>query len=435
MPVEAMVEIANRTGAEPWFNMPVNASDDYVRGFAIYVRDHLRPDLKVHVELSNEVWNWVFPQSRYAQARARALFGPDSNWLEWYGVRAAQIGTLWKSVFRQPPTGNSGAGRVAMVFGTQFGWKGLEANGLDTKDWRDDQGRPLRAGDYFDEYAITGYYGGVMSADEDYATVRGWWRDPDGGFDRAIAALRGRIENFNAPLYRYHAQVARRYRLRLVSYESGFGEVTPPSHQDDQAYTDFLIKLQRRPEIRVLENENYRAFQSAGGSLFLNFGIVGMPSKWGSWSALETLQQTTSPRYEAMRQWAVANPPWRTGRGPAVAYAHARVFVGNDRGQTIEGTAHGYDVLIGGKGDDRFIPRGGNGTRMEGGGGRDTLVLAGQREAYRFDVAADGAIRVSGPDGAELVSGVSLVRFGNKPPRSIASLIPTTGTGSVSAAR
>lgn len=308
IPVEIMVDLANQNNADPWFNMPINASNDYIRGFATYVHTHLNPNLRVHVELSNEVWNWTFPQAHYAQAKALAAFGPDANWLEWYGMRAAQMAVVWKSVFGEPSIAAGRPGRVHIVFGTQFAWKGLEENGLDTPHWHDIEGHARHASAYFDEYAITGYYGGVMSNDDDYDHVRAWWHDPDGGFGSAIAALRHRISDFNAPLYRYHADVARRYRLSLITYEGGFGEVTPPSHQNDQAYTDFLAKLQRRPEIKGLEEENYRAFQSAGGSLFMNYGIIGTPGKWGNWSALESVRQTSSPRYDAMRQWAAANP-------------------------------------------------------------------------------------------------------------------------------
>lgn len=306
VPVELLVEIANRTGAEPWFTMPINASDDYVRGFATYVRDHLRPELKMHVELSNEVWNWSFPQAHYAEARAHALFGPDAKWLEWYGMRAAQVGAIWKTVFGEPPTRAAKPGRVAMVFGTQFAWKGLEAYGLDTERWRDAQGHMLHPADYFDEYAVAGYYDGIMNTDEAYETVRGWWRDADGGYGRAVAALKARIAQVNAPTYLYHGEQARRHGLRLVTYEAGYGEFTPPSHRDDQAYTDFLAKLQRRPEFRALETQNYRAFQTAGGALFMNYGIIGTPSKWGNWSALESVRQTSSPRYDAMRAWNAA---------------------------------------------------------------------------------------------------------------------------------
>ncbi len=310
LPVEALVELANRTGAEPWFNMPTNASDDYVRGFATYVRDNLRRDRRIHVEFSNEVWNFVFPQSRYAAARAVDELGPDVKWMEWYGKRAAQVGMIWNRVFGEPVKRGAGAdpGRVLVVYNTQFGWKGLEQLGLDTEHWRDAKGAHIRASDYFDEYAITGYYDGTMNTDASVKTVTGWWRDPDGGYGRAIAALHERIATFNAPYYVYHAGQAGKRGLRLVSYESGFGEYTPISQHNNQAYTDFLAKLQRRPEFHGLEMANYTAFKNAGGSLYMNFGIISTPGKWGNWSALETVHQQSSPRYRALTDWIAANP-------------------------------------------------------------------------------------------------------------------------------
>jgi hypothetical protein len=423
VPVEVMVELANRAGAEPWFTMPINASDDYVRGFASYVRANLRPDLKIHVELSNEVWNWIFPQARYARARARATFGPEGQGLEWYGMRAAQVGMIWKRIFGEPERRASQPGRVAMVFGTQFAWRGLEVTGLETRHWRDSNGKPIRAADYFDEYAITGYYDGTMNVDEAVPTVQNWWKDADGGYARAIAALQRRISDFNAPLYRYHAAQARAHGLRLVSYESGFGEYTPVSQHDNQAYTDFLAKLQRRPEFTALENANYNAFAAAGGSLFMNFGIIGTPSKWGSWSALESVHQTSSPRYSALMAWQEAHPPSPT-RGPAVAFANARIAIGGARGATFTGTAHGYDVLVGGSGDDRFIVGTGSGSRIEGGGGNDTLFLPAKRNAYRFNnEPSQGRVRVVGPSGALIVSGISSVCFADGAPIALARLM------------
>jgi hypothetical protein len=38
----------------------------------------------------------------------------------------------------------------------------------------------------------------------------------------------------------------------------------------------------------------------------MNYGIIGTPSKWGNWSALESVRQTSSPRYDAMRAWNAA---------------------------------------------------------------------------------------------------------------------------------
>jgi hypothetical protein len=300
VPVEAMVELANKTGEDPWFNMPVNAGDDYVRGFATYVRSHLNPALKVHVEFSNEVWNWAFVQSKYAEARAREAFGANGNWMEWYGMRAAEVGSIWKSVFHEPLTGHAGRGRVRVVYNTQLHYRGLEKPGLETPDWKDPRGQHRRAADYFDEYAVAGYYGGHLSEDRNAAKVIASWNEPDGGFSQALTAIGTMISTELPDLYGYHGDRAREYGLDLVTYESGFGEQTPQSQMGNQAYTNFLIALQRRPEIYRLEMANFDAFRKAGGKLFMNYEVVGKPSKYGSWSALESLDQPDSPRYRAL---------------------------------------------------------------------------------------------------------------------------------------
>ena len=315
VPVEALVELANRAGSDVWFNMPTNASDDYVRGFASYVHDHLRPDLKIHVEYSNEVWNWGFLQSGYADAHAKEAFGADGNWMEWYGMRAAQIGQIWHQTFGEPATGSDTPGRVSMVYNTQFAWKGLEEYGLETEHWTDANGNHIRAADYFNEYAVTGYYGDLMSDDAEVAKIKSWWSDPDGGYGKAIAELKDVVSNYNAPLYSYHAGAAQQYGLKLVTYESGFGVVAPDSERENEAYTDFLIKLQSHPEIYNIEMQNYAAFENAGGSLYMNYLLIGSPSKFGSWGALESVTQDNSPRYQALMDMnASAEPLHESGR-------------------------------------------------------------------------------------------------------------------------
>jgi hypothetical protein len=45
--LEHMIQLSNTLGSNPWFCMPHQANDDYIRNFAIMVRDTLRPDVKV----------------------------------------------------------------------------------------------------------------------------------------------------------------------------------------------------------------------------------------------------------------------------------------------------------------------------------------------------------------------------------------------------
>lgn len=59
-PIEDMIDIANRIGANAWFNIPHAADDDYIQKYAELVKKNLRPDLKVYVEYSNEVWHQGF---------------------------------------------------------------------------------------------------------------------------------------------------------------------------------------------------------------------------------------------------------------------------------------------------------------------------------------------------------------------------------------
>jgi hypothetical protein len=73
VPLEVMVQLANTLEVDAWFNMPHQASDDYVRNFATYVRDNLNPDLKVYIEYSNETWNSQFTQAQYVIEQGTAL--------------------------------------------------------------------------------------------------------------------------------------------------------------------------------------------------------------------------------------------------------------------------------------------------------------------------------------------------------------------------
>ncbi len=102
----------------------------------------------------------------------------------------------------------------------------------------------------------------------------------------------------------------------LTTYESGYGEAAP---NETPEYRKFLEDVQRQPDIYDIEMANYQNFKDAGGGLFMNFGIIGAPAKWGSWSALESLYDDTSPRYQALTDWNATVAPWyETGRDPSV---------------------------------------------------------------------------------------------------------------------
>ena len=121
--VEYMVQLANDLDADPWFNMPHLADDTFVRKFATYVRDHLEPGRKVHVEWANEVWNfgWGFEPSQWIaeQTKLPANAGLDPDLAHWQiaGREAKRDLDIWSDVF---------AGRTDRLVRVAAGWAAVD---------------------------------------------------------------------------------------------------------------------------------------------------------------------------------------------------------------------------------------------------------------------------------------------------------------------
>jgi len=77
---EYVIEFSNQTGIDPWINIPVHASDDYIKKLAQLFADNLNPERKVYTEYGNENWNYggpYKPQAEWVRNRARRESGPD----------------------------------------------------------------------------------------------------------------------------------------------------------------------------------------------------------------------------------------------------------------------------------------------------------------------------------------------------------------------
>ena len=300
MPVEVMVELANEAGVNMWVNMPTNASDDYIRYYAAYVRDHLRPDLTVHVEYSNEVWNFGFVQATYAYAKAKqelanGVPGADGVWLTWYGKRTAQIGIIWKEVFGEPLKSDGNPGRVRMVFGTQFEYKGIEGYGLNAT-WIDSAGTKRNAVDYFDEYAIAPYvytYDDYEKSDHD-DQVRALMATPDRGHSVIAASIIKKIQQDFTKIYAYHAGMAGAHKLKLVAYEGGAGSMPQTNSQEMNSYWS---EITYSPEIADVHRANLKAFRDAGGELFNYYNLMD----YYPYAALLSVKDTSAVPYQTLR--------------------------------------------------------------------------------------------------------------------------------------
>lgn len=287
--LEYMIDLANLLNADPWFNMPHQVSDDFVRQFAQVVKDRLNPNLKAYIEYSNEVWNRQFQQSRYAAQQGLAL-GLSKNSFEaqlrYQTKRSLEIFSLWEQVF-------GSASRLVRVLSTQA------ANTWTTTTVLDWNNAKQKA----DVVAIAPYFCGIagrgdvtavlaMTVDQllDFCsneittTVKGW-------MDSQQAAISSR-------------------GISMVTYEGGQHLVGVGPNQNNQQLSDLFISANRHPRMKDLYLTYLNQWKAAGGKMSVNFTSVSLPSKGGSFGTLEYQDQdpATAPKYQALMEFIAANP-------------------------------------------------------------------------------------------------------------------------------
>ncbi len=306
VPVEVMVTLANELGKDPWFNMPHLADDAYLRHFSAYVAANLDPSLTAYVEYSNEVWNWQFEQTRWADAMAQARWGAGESGHQYYALRAAQMAVIWREIFADAPE------RLVTVISSQTGWLGLEQDVLDAPLVRS-EGLPAPF-EAFDAYAITGYFGGIIGTDARADLVDGWLdkSHAQGGFDHATrmaaqelwdGSISGdpadTLADLSDRVWPYHAKVAQDYGLDLIMYEGGTHIVGIGPRVDDERLGAFFQHLNYTPEMGALYTALLSRWRAVGGQMFNAYADVYAPTKWGSWGALRHLDDE-NPRMDAL---------------------------------------------------------------------------------------------------------------------------------------
>lgn len=417
-PLDVMLRLAAEIGADPWFNMPHKADDDFVRRFAQEVKSGLVPGRVAYVEYSNEVWNFAFPQSHWAAEQAVALWGESGDgWVRYAGKRAAEVSAIWTEVF-----GETDRDRLVRVIATQTGWPGLEVSLL--REVED-------PGASFDAYGITGYFGHMPGMDEMAPTVRSWLMESaalagqmadqqglngtareafmrDHGYDLALSRMIAHIRqedlaNLLQVTIPSHARAAAEHDLDLIMYEGGSHLVGHGASQLDEALTEFFSFANYAPEMAGLYDTLISGFTRAGGSLVNVFVDVSAPSKWGSWGTWRYLGDI-NPRAKRLMRWNATG----SGKGD---YRQGVTAFGTKGDDVMSGTVLG-DYLVGLEGNDVFVVSGPD--RIHGGAGYDRVILSGAREAYEVTLD-DGNVTAKGIEGTVILREVEELIFDNAP--------------------
>lgn len=296
VPLEWMIDLCNRQGINPWFNMPWGADENYIRQFAKMTREKLDPTLHVYIELSNEVWNSGFPQTRAAQEKAKELGIPplERPWeggAKFYARRSVEMFKIWEQEF-------GGKERLVRVLAWQA------ANPW----WSENIVLPFEdAYKNADALAIAPYFGampypkGNPSSDE----MATW----------SVEKILDHTEQTSLPeAVKYMEQgkkIADKFGLRLVCYEGGQHLVGTGGGENNEELTKKFHAVNRHPRMGELYSKYLDGWnQIGGGDLMCLYNSVGTWSKWGSWGLAENYLQTPNdaPKLRATLDWLAKNP-------------------------------------------------------------------------------------------------------------------------------
>lgn len=295
VPVEVMVELANRVGAHAWFSLPHPADDDYMAQYARLVRQLLRTDLKAYVEYSNEVWNGQFAQAKYAQNQGLAL-GLSSNafqaQLYFYSKRSVEMFDIWATEFGDPA-------RLVRVMSAQAASSWTSTQVLDY------QGAKLKT----DALAVAPYFGSYLGAPGEQARVQALTLDQLFAELDSVAIPQA-VGWMNAQQYEASAR-----GVPLIAYEGGQHLAGYWGVENDAAVNVLFDAANRDPRMGTLYQKYLQAWKATGATLFVHFVNCAGYSKWGRWGSLEFLEQPRSlaPKFDALQTFIEQNPAWWGG--------------------------------------------------------------------------------------------------------------------------
>lgn len=449
VPLEVLVDLANQVGADPWFNIPHGATDEFVREFAEYVRDNLDPGLVAHFEYSNEVWNGTFEQNSYADLQGAELFADDNDpfpALTFYGYRSAEVLDIVNGVY-----GEEAGARVHGILGTQTANIGVLDQALIGVQRYIDRVNPSETVDsLFDSVAVTGYFGSIIPADPTglLSLYREWIDESKALFaagesptlyqhfiDQMSIDLRtgelsnayfqdlvdsGQLSSLPDVLpttilqlrdqFRANLAIAEANGLDLTQYENGSHIVGAPGLNGDLELLEFLEALHNSPDIALIYEEANDAFREEGGSLVNDYGAVQQFDQFGPWGSLSYLgdQSATFDAYIEYNETAAARfGSINVGRD-LEAFLQGVTESGSAGDDILFGTRQ-EDFLLGSDGDDLLIG-GDQDDGLNGGDGFDVALFSGNRSDYT--IVADGnGYTVTGIDGVDFIINVEALEF------------------------
>lgn len=355
VPLGQMTQLANNLQADAWINIPTQATDDYAKNMAKFLKNQLHPEAELVLEYTNEPWNWGFEQNMNWQfGEAKRAFGNTSDedkfeWvMNWHAMRSAQLCDMVKAEF------GAEARRVKCVLNAQTGatWQTLNYN-LPCPLGEKILGK--KCAESFDAVATAPYFGGYIDETvERQKYITDFWFSKGDAYalDRLFEEIRG-LNNEDQPvvpplfkagltnfakgaLDHTHGYMENdrdaitngTYMKPIMAYEGGQHLINHSRSCDEQdeacikARDEFVTKwtalfsqANRDPRMGKAYATMMNDWTSTGGQMFTAFNFVSSPGYYGAWGLKEGLFKTTSesPKWQVMLPYKNRIECWWTG--------------------------------------------------------------------------------------------------------------------------
>ncbi len=302
VPIEVMVDLANKLNANPWFNIPHNADDNFITKFAQYVKAHLNSNLKVYLEYSNETWNDVFvPQAEHMkQTGTRRKLDSDRRvaGAKFYSMQSVHIFRAWERVF-------GGKQRLVRVMGGMTTNTKLSHTILAYRN----------AYKHVDALAIAPYFHIAQDKLRQIRSVHQVFQMMNAKDNRY--SVKNTLE-----FVKKQANITKNYGVQLIAYEGGQHLVDHKTHGMKEGATPYLVQANKHPRMQQEYLRLLNGWRKAGGTLFVAFSSP-RPATWhGSWGVKEYINEPANlaPKYRALMGFNRANRCWWPGCHSSYVY-------------------------------------------------------------------------------------------------------------------
>ena len=292
VPYEMMIDVCNKLHTDMWICVPYIADDDYIHQLALLIKNNLNPSLKIYVEYSNEIWNWMFGQTQWLNK-----FGCEKRGMLWpEGI----VSYVQNCMDKFSEVFSDDMSRIVRVVGVQAAWLDVSQRIVFN----------MRSGS-FDVFAPAAYFGLSESADSVLDSL-----GADATVQDIVTFVRAdRVIREEKWLSDQKNGIADSLNIPMIYYEGG-QHITPTPFGEEPTYAQALLDIQRDTAMYNLYTEWFRFLETlttpGEETLFGNFSFIGSRSaRYGSWGILETVTQDTNiipaPKYSAIINYINSN--------------------------------------------------------------------------------------------------------------------------------